>query len=338
MALTTSSPAITGATQRGLPLSPPRHGTFITNVGLISVGLTLLLVSVTGSTAAPNTTIPWWAMVAAVIALLLGIPHGAVDHLLLRTSLTPKQWAIGALAYISLAAAAALAIFAFPAAAFIVVIAATVWHFGTGDVEATSELQGLPPETGPFRIMHAIAAGGAPVLIPLTSPLATETLISIQPKLAGLLTDNVLLATRGIVFALIVIVLIQLIHRGQLRSAIELVALTALGLFATPLLAFAVYFAFWHALRHTARIALDQDHTISISSVSKVFAQGLPALIGTIVVMGILVATFGFTDLPSSWLWFGLVIVWGLTVPHMTLVAAFDRRIRNQRLTTSSNE
>jgi hypothetical protein len=28
-------------------------------------------------------------------------------------------------------------------------------------------------------------------------------------------------------------------------------------------------------------------------------------------------------------MWFGLAIVWGLTIPHMILVAAFDRRTRS---------
>jgi beta-carotene 15,15'-dioxygenase len=301
------------------------------SIGLIAVGLTLLLVTVTGSTAAPTSAIPTWVTVAALIALLLGIPHGAVDHLLLRTSLSRGQWVAGAIAYAALAAIAVVLILVFPAVAFLGVIAATVWHFGSGDVEASCELQGLPAERGVFRITHALAAGSAPVLIPLTSPLAMETLISIQPELAGLLTSNLLYLTRAAVFVLIVVVLIQLIHRGQVRNAIELCALTALGLFATPLLAFAVYFSAWHALRHTARIALDQYGEISAKTINRVFIQGLPALLGTILIIGTLVVFLGFATLSTSWLWFGLVIVWGLTVPHMSIVAAYDRRARLAR-------
>lgn len=299
------------------------------------MGLALLIVTLTGSTAAPTSSIPTWVTVAALIALLLGIPHGAVDHLLLRTALSRRQWMCGALAYAALAAFAVVFILMFPAVAFIGVIAATVWHFGSGDVEASCELQGLPAERGIFRVTHALAAGSAPVLIPLTSPLALGTLISIQPELAGLLTSNLLYATRTVVFILIVVVLIQLIHRGQVRNAIELIALTALGLFATPLLAFAVYFSAWHALRHTARIALDQYGQISKGTINRVFMQGLPALLGTILIIGILVLLLGFATLSMSWMWFALVIVWGLTVPHMSIVAAYDRRGRLLRTTSA---
>jgi Brp/Blh family beta-carotene 15,15'-monooxygenase len=310
-----------------LPIAPP-NGLAIMTIGVVAVGLTLLIVTVTGSTAAPTSAIPTWVTVAALVALLFGIPHGAVDHLLLRTELSRRQWIFGSLAYGALAAIAVVFILIFPAAAFIGVIAATVWHFGSGDVEASCEMQGLPAEKGVLRFTHALAAGSAPVLIPLTSPLAMETLITIQPELAGLLNSNVLYVTRTVVFVLIVVVLIQLIHRGQVRNAIELVVLTALGMFATPLLAFAVYFSAWHALRHTARIALDQYGVISVGTINRVFMKGLPALLGTILIIGTLVLLLGFATISTSWLWFGLVIVWGLTVPHMSIVAAYDRRVR----------
>jgi len=38
-----------------------------------------------------------------------------------------------------------------------------------------------------------------------------------------------------------------------------------------------------------------------------------------------LLITGSFTAL-APWLWVGLAVVWGLTVPHMTMVERFDRR------------
>jgi len=55
--------------------------------------------------------------VLALVALVLGVPHDA----------------------------AALVIIAFPEFGFVLVLATTVWHFGTDDVEATAELQGESP-------------------------------------------------------------------------------------------------------------------------------------------------------------------------------------------------
>ena len=99
----------------------------------------------------------------------------------------------------------------------------------------------------------------------------------------------------------------------------------------TPLVAFATYFGFWHALRHTARLAQVTYGTISWRSMVLVSRGGAPSLIGFVL---ILVITISFVDpvlTAERALWLGLAIVWGLTVPHMFMVARFDARMRSER-------
>ena len=306
------------------------HATIVLNIGLIAAGAAVL-VSLLSRTTAATTTVGPVPIAIALLALVIGIPHGAVDNLTLTRSLGARDRILGALAYITVAALAAVAIITWPGIAFVAVLAMTVWHFGTGDVEATRELQDLPPIRSWVRVPYAIALGSAPVLLPLTSPAAVSTLTAIEPRLAAVMTDHVIVGTRIVVLTLIVGCLLWLIQRGDIRGAIELFALTVLGYVASPLVAFAVYFGFWHALRHTARLAQVSQGGISPRSLLRVSRGGVPSVIGFVAIVLVLVAFVDPSVAMGPALWFGLAIVWGLTVPHMVLVARFDARMRRER-------
>jgi len=306
-------------------------GLIVLNLGPILVWIAIvgsLLTQVTSS----SINIGPIPAALALIALALGIPHGAADNLTLVHVLSWRGWIRLGVIYVSIAAAAALLIIAFPAVGFILVLAMTVWHFGTGDVEATAELQGGVPITGTFRIFYALALGSAPVLLPLTSPAALSTVISLEPRLASIYSNPVTTITRGIVLTLIVIVIVALINRGNLRAAFELFTLAVLGLVVSPFIAFAVYFSFWHAARHTARLAQVSSGVITIGSLAAVTKIGIPSLVGFIAILVGLTVFWGPGALTGSVLWIGLAIVWGLTVPHMWFVSRFDNRIRAERI------
>jgi Brp/Blh family beta-carotene 15,15'-monooxygenase len=99
---------------------------------------------------------------------------------------------------------------------------------------------------------------------------------------------------------------------------------------APPLIAFAVYFGCWHAMRHTARLTLSLESSqrgYKDGNLRKVFLSavlpGTPALIGTFVIAGAL-ALLG-NEFNDDFFWMALVVVWALTVPHMAVTAKLDR-------------
>jgi hypothetical protein len=100
----------------------------------------------------------------------------------------------------------------------------------------------------------------------------------------------------------------------------------------SPFIAFAVYFSFWHAARHTARLAQVSSGVITIGSLAAVTKIGIPSLVGFIAILVGLTVFWGPGALTGSVLWIGLAIVWGLTVPHMWFVSRFDNRIRAERI------
>ena len=311
----------------GLSLNPRL---IILNMGPIFVWCTVVASLLTQVTASSINIGPLPALLA-LVALAIGIPHGAADNLTMVHSLNWQGWVRLAVTYLSIAGAAAFLIIAVPTIGFVLVLAMTVWHFGTGDVEATQELQGRAPIAGKFRVLYALALGSAPVLLPLTSPAALSTVVSLEPRLAAIYSSQVTTVTRAIVLTLIVGTVVALIDRGDLRGAFELFTLAILGLVVSPLIAFAVYFGFWHAARHTARLALVTSGTVSIRSLADVTKVGIPSLVGFVAILTGLRIFFGSEAFTGTVLWIALALVWGLTVPHMWFVTRFDNRIRAER-------
>jgi Brp/Blh family beta-carotene 15,15'-monooxygenase len=116
----------------------------------------------------------------------------------------------------------------------------------------------------------------------------------------------------------------------RVRESIDIALLLGLALLTPPLIAFAVYFGCWHAMRHTARLTLSLPRTVQNldeGKTGKAFLNavipGLPALVGTFVVAGAL--ALSGRDFTDEFFWMALVVVWALTVPHMAVTAKLDR-------------
>ena len=319
-------PALQAPRSLTVPSSPSGATRGVQAIGPIAAAVAIG-VSLLGQVPSSAAVVPTWVLAVAVIALAAGIPHGAVDHLMLSPMPRGGRLLLSATAYLAIAAMATVAILIAPGPAFVVVVAMTVWHFGGGDVEAWAVLTGdSPPPRGLARVVLVIAAGGAPVVLPLTSPAAMTTLATLNPELSEWWSAPVTTVIRIAVLAAVVVAALLLLHAARPMAAIQLAILAALGIFAAPLLAFAVYFGAWHALRHTARIAQHRFGAITWAGIGRITVAGLPALAGVIVVVAIAIATSGSLTALAPWMWVGLAVVWGLTVPHMTLVELFDRR------------
>jgi Brp/Blh family beta-carotene 15,15'-monooxygenase len=145
---------------------------------------------------------------------------------------------------------------------------------------------------------------------------------------AGTFTESL----RNLTLALAVVSILLLVVTKNYSLALDLVLLLALSFFAPPLVAFAVYFGLWHAIRHTARLVPKLPSALAKVSTGKPLASffaavipGLYAILG-IFLLGIFFVARGTTEVSSDFLWIILVIIWALTVPHMATTAKFDLR------------
>lgn len=271
-----------------------------------------------------------WQVAIAVIALAAGIPHGALDHLVTLPKSKPTVMALFICIYVLVAVIAVIAILEFNVFGFIFVLLMSATHFGIGDAAFINEMDRRGGKKAKLpRALYAIAAGSIPVLIPLVNSASTDALAQVNPALINWhqgFDQEILGAVSG--FAVIAIVTLFL--RRRKRESLDLALLLALALIAPPLIAFAVYFGCWHAMRHTARLTLaleSSQRNYKEENLRKVFLSavipGTPALVGTFVIAGVL-ALLG-NEFNDDFFWMALVVVWALTVPHMAVTAKLDR-------------
>ena len=271
-----------------------------------------------------------WQLVLATIALAIGIPHGALDHLVTLPKAAPIRMALFIMLYVAIALLAIYAILRWNVWGFIFVVIMSATHFGIGDAAFLSEKDSLDGSSRIRAWFYAPAAGLLPVAIPLVNSRSTDALEKVNPALINWhsgFTTEILMA----VAVVTTLCLLALLQRKRYRDALDLLLLAALASFAPPLVAFAVYFGCWHAMRHTARLTSllpNSESAYLRGRPGQAFAAavipGLPALAGTFIFV-IVLAGFSQQDLSDKFLWLTLVTIWALTVPHMIVTARLDR-------------
>lgn len=297
----------------------------------ISVGVAILIATLFGFLFKSESM--GWQVVVALLALAVGIPHGALDHLVTLPRSQPIKMAFFIAVYVAIALIAVWAILEWNVYGFYVVVAMSALHFGIGDAAYLAErdrILGRDRSPRPTQILYALAGGVTPVLIPLVNERSSQALAAVNPALVdwdGGFAD----AFYWIAIALLVTAIVaQLVSRRE-RDALDLILLGLLAILTPPLIAFAVYFGTWHAMRHTARLTLNltksqhaYENDDARGALRSAVIPGIPALIGTLIVAAGLVL-FDENNFTDDFLWLLLVVIWALTVPHMMVTAKLDR-------------
>ena len=268
----------------------------------------------------------------ALCALALGIPHGAIDHLVALPPAPRRRVVLYVALYVLIAIMAGIAIATWNIWGFRAVILMSALHFGFGDAAYFNEFrdaQSRSRYSTLSEIIYALPAGLVPLLLPLTDSHATKALLRINPNLSDWAGTDVTIFRNGTIGLAILSILLLLVtsHREQ---SLDLAMLLLLSLIATPLITFAIYFGGWHAIRHTARLVpklprarANIEREDIWGAIRAAVLPGLYALVGTLLLAAILMTT-NSNHFGSSLLWSTLVIVWALTVPHMMTTSKFD--------------
>lgn len=272
-----------------------------------------------------------WQVALAVVALVVGIPHGAMDHAVTVPKMANLKMALFMVGYLAVTGLAIWFLLSQNVLGFQLVVLMSALHFGFGDAAFLAELDLRGANKGFPKVMYALAAGFTPVGIPLVSTQSQQALLLVNPNLVGWATD--LAPALFIVFILLNLTATAfLLLRGAKSQALDLILLLTLALVAPPLVAFAFYFGFWHALRHTGRLSLELKTSVAANASDQparafwlAVMPGLPALAIVLVGAGVLVA-FNGLNFEADFLWYLLVVIWALTVPHMALTARLDLR------------
>ena len=286
--------------------------------------------------------------------VILGLPHGALDHLaplfLLHRRLTPKYLMLFVLGYAALVIVYLIFWHLAPLAALAVFLLFSWLHWGQGDAYFLAVFGGQPrPQTSSGRFLIWAVRGGLPIVLPpLAHPAAFAQVAGGILSWYGSRVEWALSPlVREIGFAVIGLTLAaylwqswKLSKAAFRRDAGEVALLLAYFLLVPAILAVGVYFCVWHSARHIARLMrIDPADTAALTQgqigrcVLRSAAQALPMTLGAL----------GF--LAGLWWWQGevhvsvgsfvylyLSLIAALTFPHFLLVLWMDREEFDENL------
>ncbi|MCW3820766.1 Brp/Blh family beta-carotene 15,15'-dioxygenase [Micromonospora sp. DR5-3] len=300
--------------------------------GILALLAVLVLHLLTRAGAAASTPLP------ALLGLLLGLPHGAVDHLIPAwLSMKARRWSRRVsllLGYAATAGTGLLAYRAAPAAALLGFLVLAIAHFGTGDEAFQAERDGrrVPP-----RPHGVLAYGAPPVVFPLV--LWRDQVDQLLERVAAgstvLLTTEVRAAALVLTVSAMAITAVQDVRGRRGRGLVQLGLLATVFAIVPPALAFGVYFAAWHSLRHIARLlCADPANTAHLRAGRlgpplRRFALHAAAPTAAVLISFALLTHHTGTAgvLPATF-----ALLAAVTVPHAVVVAWLDRSGRVQRV------
>ena len=308
----------------------------------------VVLAGVAGAFALGAQVSPTLAAVPLVASVLvLGLPHGATDHVVAAHSgLSDRAYRFVAVVYLVLGGAYLLAWFLAPVASFVFFIALTLVHWGQGDCYVLHERSdGRYPGSRRHTALLVATRGSLPMLVPLVAfPGIYEQVLAWTVGLFGAgsgavawaftpTTRAVLTVALAALFAATLAVGYRVDPETWWLDAAETGLLVAFFGLVPPLLAIGLYFTLWHSLRHVVRTVLLDDPAVdalargdTLTAVRRYVRDAAPNTLGAFVVLALVWVTVpqtpaGVEGAVAAY----LVLLAVLTLPHVVVVTALDR-------------
>lgn len=271
----------------------------------------------------------WLLMIASVT---IGFGHGALDaHLLFRRFPSRSSALVLAAAYLLTVVLLGWALSHTVDAALWLLLGLSIWHFG----EAYARWDGLHPGT---RILTRVVVGGAPVMLPMW----------LSPGLMAALLQNTWQGDEAQVWQWLASVWLFLLivwavlcgvprYRAARHAWLEIGGAIALNLAFSPLMAFALYFGFYHSPVHIWRVwhtrpcdANEKENSnastssFSLINVAATFVVTLVLGAALLVMLNIDTSVFSAEAVGLRWL---IVALAALTLPHLLLISLCARQL-----------
>lgn len=266
-----------------------------------------------------------WLFLASIV--LLGLPHGAVDHIVMAklgdAPLLSRRTASLIGLYLLLVATTLAAWFVSPLVVFAGFILLTWFHWGQGDAWWFGA-----PIRSPRWWREVVVRGALPMVVPMFGSASEYAAVTAQFVAAagGTVGDltPLIVDVRGplalAVAPFAVWSIVDYARKNRWQPTVELLLLTAFFLVLPPLVATALYFCLWHSARHLVRLGAWTG-----ARTPRVLALAAPLTVVSIVMLGALLAFVATEDVFSVY----LALIAALTVPHVVVVVAMDLHERH---------
>ena len=201
-------------------------------VGLLPLGISLMFLF---CEYVELSLLNW--IILAIGMIVIGIPHGAMDHVLKIPDRSIKSLALFILGYVSKGMIMLVIWIMSPLIGLIIFLLYSMWHFGQAEYEQENVQNPWLIFLRGFSVLSFILA----THIPETNTIINALSIPSIPDTSGLLTASLLSESS-------IILLLMTVFVQPRKSTILSTASLLMGIFLPLLQAFGVYFVFHHSV------------------------------------------------------------------------------------------
>jgi len=265
-----------------------------------------------------------WVVVLSV--LVIGIPHGAIDHImaaeLYDLNQTLKDHLLFYASYLLVMIVIGVLWIFLPEAGMALFLIISIYHFGQADMEE------FLIRHEPFNRLFYFARGFLIIgLIIFSDPLTTYPIMADAMRIDTIVFSGFMpAATFSLWFIISVYFIIStaavLTNRIEDASTfiVDSLLLTFFLLVTGPLIGFAVYFALWHSAGHINEMREFFEGRGKSLSVGKFYKKATPFTIVSIIGLALLLYINVQLNLENQFLSLMFILISVLTLPHMLIV------------------
>lgn len=265
-----------------------------------------------------------WTILAISIAVV-GIPHGALDHLIAARLLERDSRLADHLRfygwYLLLMGVLAGLWMISPISGFLLFMVISVLHFGQADMESflSENSPWFLPATlirGTMIIGLILAAHPEASLAIISEAIGSESwLVTVLQSHSGPIQIGISI---GFFLGVGTVLASDAVSR-RLDYLLDSVLLFSLFSLAGPLLSFAIYFALWHSIGHIGEIRAYFESKGESLSLGGFFLRALPFTLVSFLGLGFLVWITRSFSLENQIISLTFILISVLTLPHMVV-------------------
>lgn len=270
-----------------------------------------------------NNTVALWVVLISVF--LIGIPHGAIDHIMaaeiFRLNQTLKDHLLFYSSYLLIMLFVAALWYFLPVAGMVLFLIISIYHFGQADME---DFMARQPMNWIWHNARGILIIGLIVFVnpDVSYPIMAEAMQISESSFAEWMPDTTI-ASGSIVIAYALLSIVGYFQNRfeQIGSfVIDSVILCGLLIITGPLIGFALYFALWHSAGHIHEMQEFFRSKGKSLSLIEFYKKATPFTLVSIVGLAMLLAINSAFGLEEQFLSLMFILISVLTLPHMFIV------------------
>ncbi|NBC28080.1 MAG: beta-carotene 15,15'-dioxygenase, Brp/Blh family [Bacteroidetes bacterium] len=265
-----------------------------------------------------------WVVLASVFAI--GIPHGAIDHVmaaeLYNLNQTLKDHLLFYASYLLVMIVVGALWIVLPVGGMVFFLAISIYHFGQADMEdfttSACPAKRLLYLNRGLLIIGLIVFSDHTVTYPIMADamqLSADQFSAFMPPPAA----SILLITGIYLMLSLLAIAAGWVHRPLIYLS-DSTLLASLLYVTGPLIGFAIYFALWHSAGHINEMRHFFKSRGASLSVAEFYMKALPFTLVSLAGLGLLAGINIFLDMENQFLTLMFILISVLTLPHMLIV------------------